>query len=366
MTFTTPALVATGLVAATLAGSGAETIARKATESEERTRTFEVSSTLEMIDMVMLVDGEEMEGRGLRGGATTRTSTLVVSDAFETADGTRATKLVRTYESMTRETEREGGEERGGPGGGRRGDGGREPVELVSDLAGEDVVFVWDAEASEYVAELPEDSGLDEEVLEGLVADLELAEFLPTEAVDLEDEWEVPLDVLPLLVRPGGDVKLRPDVEPSEGEGGGRRGGFGRGARPDADSLGVEPEFDGSIVATLVEVAGEGDDRVATIALVIEVTSTLDMTDAIEDVTRETPNGEFTRITLESVRTDEYDGTGELVWHLGKGCLVSLSIEADLTRDEIEATETVFDGEGRSMERQSTSSGTFAYRYSVE
>jgi len=370
MSISTTALVASsGLVAAALVGSQVETLTRKAAEAETRTRTFEVSTSLEMVDMVMVVDGEEMEGRGMRGGATTRARTLVVSDAFEAADGTRPTKLVRTYESMTRTTEREGGEERGGPGGGggRPGGGDRTPPELVSDLTGEDVIFVWDGEASEYAAELPEDSLLDEEVLDGLVADLELAEFLPAEAVEVDDQWQVPLETLALLVRPGGDLKLRPATDPDAEAGGGRCGGFGgRFGRPDPEELGVEPEYDGSITATLVEISGEGDDRVARIELLIEVTATLDMTDAIEDVTRETPNGEFTRVTLESVTTDEYDGTGELVWHLGAGRLVSLTIEAELSRDEIEATETVFDGEGRSMERRSTSSGTFAFGCTVD
>lgn len=356
---TSSALAATsGLVGVVLVTGalGVVTLERKAAQDETRSRSFELSTALETVDSTMIVDGEEMEGRGMGGGATTRTSTLLVTDVFEAADGTRPTTIRRTYEAMTRDTER------GGGAGGDRG--GFEMPQFESELAGEDVLFVWDAEAGAYTAKLPEDSTLDEEILEGLVADLDLALLLPSGPVEIDDSWQVPFELLSHVQRPGGNLHLAlPEREGSEG----RRGRIGRGfSRPDPAELGVEPEYDGSIRATLKEIRGEGDARVARIALLFDVTSTLDLSDAIEDVTRATPRGDMTVVTLEATTTDVIDGTGEVLWNIAGGHLVSLTIDTELEREQIQATETSFDGEARTFERHTIETGSLDFSYSVE
>lgn len=347
------------LGATTLVGSVlvAGDIARKAGEGETRGRVFEVSTTLELTDIAMVVDGEELDSERMLGrGATTTTTRLEVTDAFEKVDGTRATLLRRTYDAIARTSERP----EGGGGGGR--DGGERP-QPESALVGEDVLFTWDAEVEAYAARVPEDSTLDEALLEGLVADLDLAEFLPSVAVEVDESWDVPLHVLELFVRPGGNLHLTvPEREGGDERRGGRRG---RGGAESSDpaALGIEPELRGELKATLAEITGEEGARVARITFVVDAASKYDMTDAIEDVTRETQRGDMTTITLESVTTSSFDGKGELLWHLERGCALSFTLEADVEREEINATETIFDEGGRTMERASTSEGTLTFSY---
>ncbi|QDU83448.1 hypothetical protein Pla163_05470 [Planctomycetes bacterium Pla163] len=337
-------------------------IARKAAEGETRGRAFEVVTTLEVTDMTMVVDGEEMDTERMLGrGASTTTTRLEVSDEFEKADGTRPTLLRRTYDAIARTTERP--ESGGGGGGGFGGRGDGERPQLESGLVGEDVLFDWDAETEAYTARIPEDSTLDEALLEGLVADLDLADLLPSAAVEVEESWDVPLHVLESILRPGGNLHLAmPEREGADERRGGGRRGFGGGST-DPTALGVEPEYRGEFKATLAEITGDEGERVARITFVVDASSKYDMTDAIEDVTRETQRGDMTIVTLEAVTTNSFDGKGELLWNLARGCAVSFTLEADIEREEINATETIFDEGGRTMERASTSEGTLAYSY---
>jgi hypothetical protein len=49
------------------------------------------------------------------------------------------------------------------------------------------------------------------ELLTDLEEDLDLRGFLPTAEVKEGDSWKIPVEAVKALLRPGGDVKLRPE-----------------------------------------------------------------------------------------------------------------------------------------------------------
>jgi hypothetical protein len=355
----------TGLTACAVLLFPLAEIPRKAQKDETRTRTFATATAMTVTDMVMSMNGEEMDTERMRGGETTTAFALTVKDVFDDADGVRATKIRRTFDAVNQKSERAGG---GGGGGGGPGGGGRGGArELTSGLVGEDVIFTFDAEAGEYVASLPEDSTLDPKLLEGLVGDLEFAAFLPTGDIEVGAEWDVPLESIASIVRPSGNLHLAP-ASSGEGEGE-RRGGFGGrrmgGAVP--EDLGVEGAYDGSIKARLVEIAGDEGARTAHIELVLDLSAKFDMADAIEPTTRETDDGEITITTLDAVLTRKFEGKGKLEWSLERGALVAFTLEADLEYHDVNATEMSMGGaETNLTERETTSEGTMTFEYRVE
>ena len=61
----------------------------------------------------------------------------------------------------------------------------------------------WDDEEQTYYSEFDGDDA-DESLLEGLLEDIDLRAFLPTEEVDVDDEWEVDTSTLGPVLLPGG------------------------------------------------------------------------------------------------------------------------------------------------------------------
>jgi len=257
-----------------LTTSGEEITLRHQAE-REITRHFSYSTELVLDEMLMSVDGEEMPSPGEMEQEMTQSLEIVVRDVIAEVDEDHALRFTRTYEKLAGEgsffmTDPMGGEH-------------NEDHAETSDLEGKSVLF--EADGDDYTASFAAEDAGDDELLEDLVATLDLEGFLPPGPVEEGDEWKVDVDVLLALETPGGDVHLRPE----EGE-------FGGIMDHGADMLDEEAtDVEGEIVAKFVGMREEDGVRLAAIELSVDVTTISDMTEAMQamedDVPDDVPEG---------------------------------------------------------------------------
>jgi hypothetical protein len=289
-------------------------------------RTFETTGTAELAEASFRIHDEE-HGPGEVPEVTLETvERFVLRDELaRVADG-RVTGILRTYAELDSRmvfTEPEGDETR----------------ERESALEGETVRFDRDAGDDEWSAAGAKDE-LDQDLLEGLVADLSFAVFLPGATVAEDDSWDVPVSAYGLLFAPGGNLHLElEDGEPEEAE---ERAGI---------TAELIDNLDGTCTATYRGTREEDGVRVAVIALAIDV-----------ETSAEIPGAEEVERTLELTR----DLAGELLWHLGDGRMHALRMDGEIT--ETVRTEGVIpmDDEELDFVRTETFAGEIAYRFTVE
>lgn len=326
----------------------AESLTRNAAEGETRTRTIEASREMSLVDMVMMFNGEEIpaEQLGEMDGSQTDTYAAVVTDAFETVADGRAIKFTRTYTSLAGESAMEGGM--------LAAMGAEDSAQdLSSELEGEDVIFTWDADGEEYVASLPEESSLDEDLLEDLLGDFEFAELLPDGDVEAGAEWDIDPAFFEFIVEPGGEMHLAPSDEDANQ--------FDE-IEEQIDDADVEPTYEGTLKGKLVGV----EDGIATIEITIEIEMTLDLSGELEPMTQDSPMGELEINPVEVVVERSAEGSATLMWHVEKGRLSSFTMEADVTEVNTSNVEIDFGGETMEQFQELTQEGTIEVSYSIE
>lgn len=255
---------------------------------------------LEEANVSILVDGEEQDTpAGDIEGSLGLESEIVIIDEYVESDGGRPRKLRRTYESLsdseTIDLEGPSGEM-------------DESTDRESRLEGATVVFTWDEDDEEYVAGFEDDDG-DEELLEDLACRIDLASFLPSRPVSPGDTWDVDVAAFEDILDPGGDLHFESDEERSDEE---------QEARDEMEEQ-MEDNLDGEITAELVEIVEEGGNRVAVIALRVEI-ETYGSVGPIEN----SANG-ATIMTTQELEVS-LDLEGELLWNLDAGHLAGLEL----------------------------------------
>ncbi|WP_145183147.1 hypothetical protein [Planctomycetes bacterium Pla163] len=326
----------------------AESLTRNAAEGETRVRTIEASREMSLVDMVIRFDGEEIPADQLGDieGSQTDSYSVVVSDTFSSVADGRATKLTRTYTTLGGESAMEGG---------MLAAMGAEDSskELSSELEGEDVIFTWDGEEEDYVASLPEESTLDEDLLEDLLGDYEFAELLPDGDIEVGAEWDIDPAFFEFMVEPGGEMHLKPsDADANEYDE----------MAEQIEEAGVEPTYEGTLKGKLVSV----EEGVAKIEITIEIEMTLDLSGELEPMTQDTPMGELEINPVEVVVERTAEGTGTLMWHVAKGRLISFTMEADVTEVNTSNVEIDFGGETMEQFQELTQEGSIEVSYTIE
>ena len=183
-------------------------------------------------------------------------------------------------------------------------------VEGESDLEGMTVVFTWDEEEEEYRVEFAEETDGDAELLEGLVEDADLRDFLPGEERDEGDEWEVDAtEAMARLLFPGGDLAVVLDAEEDT-------------RRPFEDAL--WKALQGEITCTYRGTRDEDGVEVAVIGLEGELEA--EATESSEtDADAELLSGQ-----TEIRKAVELELEGELLWSVELGRVYGLSVEAEV------------------------------------
>lgn len=310
---------------------------------EEITRTFRYSSELILEGAEMLIDGEEMGEGGEMEQEMTDRFVLVVRDTIEEADGARATRFTREYETVTGASSFSMSDPMGGE--------HEEEASLVSDLEGCRVLFAL--EEGELTPAFAEEEG-DGELLEDLTALLDLDGLLPDGAVAEGDSWEVDRQVILDLSSPGGDLHLHP-------EGGGEEMFFDPQAMTEED----DAEISGEVTARYLGVREEEGRRLAGVEITVDFSVLLDLTEAMQSMEGEGPDDVPEGMVMPEIESFEQEtireGTGVLLWNVETGTLHSFDLTCEVL--EVQTMSMVMSmGEmEQAMEQIMTMSGSETY-----
>lgn len=270
---------------------------------------------------VMLIDGEEMPGHGTVPESEVRIEErFVFLDRYEEVAAGRVTRLVRTYEELASRREEDANTPTG-------------PLERESqaeyELEGLSVEFGWDEDDGSYTASFAEGEG-DEDLLEGLWAELDFRQFLPAEDVSEGDAWDVPGTVFAHLAAPGGDLVVGNDE--------------GQWAEP---NLELARAYTGEVTCTSLGERTVEDRVLQAVGVTMELSAK--STDEVD----------------EGERTQEfvYELEGELLWDAAAGHLHSLELAGRL-EVEMVLTREVEMGE-RTFETESTIGTGGSFRFAV-
>lgn len=308
------ALVSTLLAPLCLAGDWSAdrpTFAPKAGTS--LTKTLSVQGDLELEEMKLMMGGQDLsEMAGQMEMSMKHETRLVVEDTYVALEDGRPTKLKRTYEEIGSSSHSSGSSMMGEQ---------KNDSKFESDLEGKSVLFTLDGD--EYSATFADDEKGDEELLEGLVEDIDLRGFLPSKEVAEDDSWKVEAAAVKALLVPGGDLKLKP----AEGA-----------DMPGLESMNFSPsdmlsELEGTFEATFKGTRKEGDVTVAVIAVAIDCSSANDLTERMQSMTDamddQLPEGASMKVTAFDGEY-EYEAEGELLWNLESGHLHALQLSGEL------------------------------------
>jgi len=241
----------------------------------------------------------------------------VFLDRCAEVEDERVTKLVRTYEHLSKErVQRIGGSE------GTK----EETANSHSDLEGAMVVFTWEAQDEVYGAAFEDGEG-DSKLLEGLEAEIDLCAFLPPGAVQEGASWDVPAKAFGALICPGGNLKLVSD----QGEAQGGEVEFAR-------------SLQGTIRATLLKA---NDDGLARINLELEVDASTQ---------RDLEDGSGTER-----QSNDYKLSGELAWRTAGGHFHSIELTGSLRSAILTARDLEMDGREFHTDRTLELAGEVTY-----
>jgi len=335
----------------------AERIAFAPSEGSTVTKVFTNTMNFGLDDMSMLMNGEENPMMPEIEMDMQVVQTITVSDTYDKMGSGRPALLTRSFDEIGSDFELDmtidvmGTTEEQSPTG-----SGTSPLE------GRSVIFEWNEEEEDFEARWPEEfEGEDTEMLENLVEDMDLRGLLPEGDLAEGESYDIALINLVDLLAPGGDLKVEVDME---GLGGGAGG-------PDPELLTNMRELlgdmlEGSAQGTLREVRGSGDERVAVIALEINIDAAKDMSEFLSDMmSEEMPEGmEFSldRVDVEFA----LETTGEMLWHIGAGHVQSLSLEGDSAAAMDMEMGMDFGGQSMTMEMSMEMSGTMEITVETE
>jgi hypothetical protein len=311
--FLLPLLIAPALVA--FASVAAQTIAYAPVEGSRLTKTFSSSSDVALDDMSMVVNGQEMDAGtiGLEMAVTSKITITVTDEYTKVADGQLA-RFVRTFDELSSTTQVDVSNQMMGDMDGE--------IAGASELEGLKVVFTHDGDSDGYAIAWAEDSGGDDELLEDLDWNMDLADFLPGKDVAEGDTWSIPAKALRAVFAPGGSLKIEPEDMDEEL--------MGMGAQPPPDqALG---EFEGQVTGEFRGVRDVDGTKVAVIHVTADVTAAKDLTELTQEMIAEQPSPEGMDLEMNVESSDmefAFEGEGELLWNVTTGLLHSFEISGE-------------------------------------
>lgn len=288
------------------------------------TKTFEQQYVMTLDDVAVSIMGEQLELDGVPENVIESGETIVFVDDYEgVADG-RATRLVRTFETLERtrrDTSPEGENETG------------ESSELES-LA---VVFTWSDDHEEYGAAFAdEESDADEDLLEGLWYDADLTGFLPDGEVEEGDSWEIDYEVWRQLNEPSGDLTFLDED--------------GESTFDEVDEL-LRENIEADIEVTFEGVREADGERVAVLTIEVETETEATVEEDLTEAFRE-DGAEIDSATQSRTISIVNESEGELLWLIEEGRFLSYEGTGSA---EIEMTMTLMiEGDGEPFVQEQT------------
>jgi hypothetical protein len=339
-----PLLVAPVLLAF---ARGGDQIAFHPAQGSTFTKTFNLMTEMTMDEMSLVLDGKEVS-EGMELEMDSKTEMIVaVTDEYVTMAGGRATKLKRTFDQLASST----------TGSASNPMTGTKDIDLEgeSGLEGKTVIFSWGTDG--YQIAFDESTPADGELLEGLEADMDLLELLPSNEIGRGDSYSIEPNALRGLFIPGGALKIEAAA--------GAADEMGTSGAPD-EMLG---EFEGKATGTFGGVHEEGGAQLATIKLVLDVSSNKDISEYVSEQMEKAPKPDGMDIEMDLDSSDiehHFRGEGELVWNLTQGVLKSLELSGEV-EDSVDTVMSIaVMGKTQNIENSVRLSGSQTVVVSVE
>ncbi len=306
-----------------------------------------VSSTFYVDDISAAMDGSELPPQmmeaAMEEGIMFEALIEVTDEYVSTQDGKLLT-LLRTFDNLALEA---------GP------ESGAESVDEFGELEDSTVHFQWDEESGEYVKSFHEGDG-EEDLLEGLLADMDLLALLPDGEVSEGDTWEATGEGLATVFLPGGIPAASTDEDDESAE------------LNDLFEEEIEAQFEEAfegfaVSCTYAGTREEGDLNLGVIEYKFEGTAAIDLSDLLQaaiDMQGEQMGGLEADI-MASIDM-EFEGEGTLLWNLEAGHISSFEMNGELTLIvDIEA-DIEANGESHSGELSAEISSEMAWAMTAE
>jgi len=348
------ALLAVALPLAVAFHAPADTIEFAPARGLTLTKTFTSQGDFSMDNMTMLMNGQESPMMPDMDMSFETAQTIVVVDEYGKTEDGRPLKLTRTYDEIATAVEIAMSIDMGG-----ETQDQDQSVESSSELEGLTVEFTWDEEEEEYVREFPDGDG-DEELLEGLLEDMDLRALLPAGKVSKGDEWEIdPTNLIPVLA-PGGDLSLEmgEEIEMTMGP--------SPGGMDFTEMLG--DLLEGEATATFEGIREVDGLQIAVITIVVEIDSANDMTDMVAGSMDEQELPEGMEMSIDRMDIEiELEAEGTLHWDVEGGHVHSFDLSGEISMLIDMAMSLEIPGQGEmTIENSMEMSGTMAQSLVVE
>lgn len=345
-----PALVAPALLAFTPRGDQVSFHPEAATKL---TKTFETDSDTTLDEMNIVQNGQEMDPSqfGMELSASVH-FVVSVTDEYKKVDATRALVLTRSFDEISANGHFSGNNMMTGE--------MSEDMNGSSELEGQKVEFTWDPDAEDYGVAFADDADGDEDLLEGLVADMDARAFLPTGEVSKGDSWSVDPQAVRTFFAPGGSVKLEMEALDED-----MMGGMGNQPAPDK----MFGDFEGDVTAQYGGTRDEGGVRVAVIELDLDVVSARDMTDMMADMLEKTMKESPMEMDMDVESADvefTFEGTGTMLWNLDMGVIHSLELSGEMSQTMDQSMTVAVQGREIAIEQSMVFSGSYTSSVSTE
>lgn len=289
-------------------------------------RQLQIEASFDLEDVWANVDGAELPAEMVMDqvdeGILVQAD-IEVSDELLRSEGGRYHELIRNYDAIEIEA--------GMP-------SEMESIEEADFLVDQAIRFSWNEEEESYDLSFAEE-GADEELLEGLDADMDCLAVLPAGEVSAGDRWEVTGDDLGPLFLPGG---LGGSSEEESGD-----------EVLDLAFETIEEQIESFFSELSVQCEYKGiqrqdDVEVGVIAVSYDDSTSIDLSDFLGEVfaQQEIPG----EIDVSLLLDLEFAGEGSLLWNLEAGHVHDFDMQAEVTMTlEAEADADV-DGESHSAE----------------
>ncbi len=255
-------------------------------------RTFEASHDFALVEASLSVDDEVHASDEVPDWEVAYSERIVVTDTLVSVGNGRPLELRRTFDELESEVA-------------YSGDDLEEDFAYtsMSDLQGRTVRFVRAEDEDDFEVEGYEEE-IDEDLLDGLIEDMDLRAFLPDHEVEEGDTWEVSPAAYLAYMWPGGNLDFYMEDEGEVDETSAEIGEL------------LYESMDGEATVTYAGTRDEDGVRVAVLELEIEVEA-----EAEVEVEEPAPGTQTIRL-FRSV-------SGELLWNLEGGHLHSLHVDGE-------------------------------------
>jgi len=303
-----------------LAGGNGERLRFAPEQGSSLSKIFTSEGEFALDEVSLIADGQDVGAMiGSFEVGMEMSTRIEVTDLYKVVAEGRPRELLRTFDGLESRVQMNVSQMDSIP-----------EIESESELAGKSVLFRWDEERGDYDLSFQESEG-EASLLEGLFEDMDLRFLLPEEEVEAGGSWTVELAALEGLATPGGNLRMMPADAPADPEATAMMEGL-------MDSFGEKfgDQLEGKCVCTFKGVRTEGEAKLAEIQLEIDMATTLDLREFLQQavqagVAQAGGEIEFDFDISTAEMTADFEGTGTLLWNSVAGRLHSFSLQGDMS-----------------------------------